>query len=82
MKEPSVCPACGSDAVVVTKSGVLAADARGRWRYCRACGQSYTSIAISDLVGKTLVTVETVATLRPQSVWELRQLVQKIRTLL
>lgn len=82
MKEPGICPHCGSDSVVVTRSRFIGCDARGRDRVCRTCHRTFTSVALTEAVGETLLTVETIAPLRPASVWELRRLLQRLRSLL
>lgn len=82
MKEPGICPQCGSDRVEILDSRLYGSDARWRWRRCLACGEKYTSVVLTEAVGDVLLTIESVARLRPSSVLELRRTLQRFRSLL
>lgn len=79
MKEPGICPKCGSDRVKVHDSRLMAADVRGRRRSCRDCLHPYESVELSEQVGDTKLTVEMVAPMHRKSIPPLRRTMQRLK---
>jgi transposase-like protein len=81
MNTPGLCPNCGSERVRVYSAEFLGT-ARGRRYLCRDCRMVFKQVALSELIGETLVTVEQIAPLRASSVFPLRRLLEQFRLLL